>query len=146
MKLNKYLVLTCGAVLVSSLILQSNNHLNNSRQTLADERPSYLDTKEKSADAQFESKVGTFTELPLFNTNNEKIKNILYSNTTRENINKENLMEVRDIVLESGYKYDEVIIELEDNYCLKYNPFTNKISYGTLGDDFKLNIIKTASL
>src|SRR5699024_12030105 len=62
--------------------------------------------------------------------NNEKIKNVLYSKTSRENLSKDNLMEVRDIVLQSGYKYDEVIMVLEDNYCLKYNPFTNEFNYG----------------
>lgn len=146
MKINKYIALTCGIVALSSFILFNNKEINNKKESFANERLLYNDTKYKSADAQFESSIGFFTEIPLFDNNNEKTKNVLYSKTSRENLSKDNLMEVRDIVLQSGYKYDEVIMVLEDNYCLKYNPFTNEFNYGTLSDNFKFDILKTDSL
>lgn len=89
--------------------------------------------------------MGIFTEIPLFN-NDEKIKNILYSNSSSENINQANLLELKDIILQSGYKYDEVIIQIENKNYVKYNPFTDEINHGILDDNYNFKVIKDYSL
>lgn len=149
MKLNKTCIaLACCSFIIPSIYI-ANKNINKdfakAEITYNDNEPSYIDTKNKSADSQFETTMGIFTEIPLFN-NNEKIKNILYSNSSSENINQANLLEIKDIILHSGYKYDEVIIQIENEDYVKYNPFTDEINHGILDDNYNFKVIKDYSL
>lgn len=141
--IKSYVVLSCCAIAV--LTLCANNKSCNEASSYSEASiattPSFLDTRNKSADGQFETSIGTFTEIPKFNDNNEKIKNILYSNSSSTDIKQEDLDEIKDIVFDSGYNYDEVLINVSDEYCIKYNPFTNKEVVGRLDTGF--NFIET---
>ena len=150
MKFNKKLLLISGATTLltfsiintiqnTNLALASNTPTQTEIATSNIEENKYIDTKHKSADGQFLVNIGTFFEYPIYQ-NNEKVKNILYTNSSTEHITEENIDELKDMCLSSPYKYDEVYIRVKQNYCLKYNPFTNEITHGQLDNNY--NFIK----
>ena len=137
MKINKnHTLLACCAVVASSMYMY--NQFNNTTHVKSSIKSeiAYIDTKNKSADAQFETNIGIFTEIPKFNEHNEKIKNVLYSNSLIQNAEDLDLTEIKNIVLESEYKYDEILIRVSNGDCIKYNPFIDKKAIGTLDNNF----------
>lgn len=148
MKINKKIILTCSLITMISLgIISIIKKIPTYVEALSPEiqtghiEKEYSDTKHKSADTQIDINLGTLNEIPLYN-NNQKIKNIIYVNSSKENINNKNLLELKNICLDSPYLYDEVYIRLEKDYCLKYNPFSDELLYGTIDNQYYFSIIK----
>lgn len=151
MKINAKTILTCGACILMlncagdklyTLANEKEVYTNQTiLETVSGSTKSYIDTKHKSADGQFISEIGTFFEIPKYQ-NEEKIKNILCADSSLALITKENVNELQKICLDSVYKYDEVFIRIDDNYCIKYNPFSNKMVYGTIDDNYNVTNIK----
>ena len=144
MKINKKTItLICGLATVTSLGIVST--INNLPTTVEASSPTmpveYIDTKHKSADTQAEISLGLLHEVPLYN-DNEKIKNIIYVNSSKEHVTNDSLFELKNICLDSPYLYDEVYIQLEEDYCLKYNPFSDELLYGTIDNQRSFSTIK----
>lgn len=150
MKINKKtIILTCSLITITSLGIVST--INNLSTTVEASSPKieieqttqkeYIDTKHKSADTQTEISLGLLYEIPLYK-GNEKIKNILYVNSSKEHVNNESLLELKNICLDSPYLYDEVYIQLEEDYCLKYNPFSDELLYGTIDNQYSFSTVK----
>lgn len=142
MKINKKALLTLGclSIITSLYITKDFNTVTNKNtqpKTAYAQSSNNLDTKYKSADNQFETNIGTFMELPLYK-NNEKIKNVFYSNSSLSEISINDIIELQNMIKKSNYKYDEVFIELNNGKCIKYNAYKNHALIGTLEDNFNL--------
>ena len=144
MKINKKKLVICTAALtlVSGItinnltISEADVNTNNKRNANIINKNQYLDTKHKSADTQFETRLGTFVETPVLNKQGEKIKNVFVINSNEHLITNESLLEIRDMVLNSNYKYDEILIKVNGNTAICYNPFSNKTTRGIVDEYF----------
>lgn len=142
MKINKKKLAICTAALTvvsgitinSITISEADVNTNNKRNTNIINKNQYLDTKHKSADTQFETRLGTFTEMPVLNRQGEKIKNVFVINSDEHMVTNESLLEIKDMVLNSNYKYDEIFIKIDGNITICYNPFLNKTTRGIVDE------------
>ena len=139
---SKILIGICTLATIFSVVKFGSN--NNSKEVnAASPKPEasqeYFDTKNKSADAQIETSIGMLYELPLYK-DNEKIKNIIKVDSSKNEISNAELSEIKNICLNSPYLYDEVYIMLENNDCIKYNPFTDESLNGILDDELNFSI------
>lgn len=110
--------------------------------TTSNEETLYTYVAESSADAQFESSIGTVAEQPILDKDNKQIGKRLYVDSSRELITKESAEEFYNYVKSLEIDYEEIIISIGNNEAIDISLKNNEAWYCTINENMELTKIK----